>query len=251
MAPHRDNIAFLKSKYPDVPYLLSETGPGRPSHAPSDISTYLKAFAFTLYYVDFMLYGMSIGIARIDGTQRPANRHSYWFPDAGKLTNNPGSEVGAPFYAWPYVADFLGSTNSSVGVVGLGVGEEKDQHTAYAIYEDNTLARVALLNMKVWMADSHETRGSTTFEIDGVDATDGRIARLTAENGASATGYDHGGGNITWAGEQWAYKIDKGNGHVVGKGWKKLDTTGGGKIRVDVGDSEAVMLDFTSKVGAT
>jgi hypothetical protein len=251
MAPDRDNIAFLKSKYPDVPYLLSETGPGHPAHSPSphNVTKYLNAFAFALYNVDFMLYGMSIGVARIDGTQRPANIHSYWVPPAGDLTKNAGNEVRAPFYAWPYIADFLGSTKSSVGVVELSAGDEKDLHTAYAVYEDNKIARVALLNMKVWMPENYGTRGSATFEIDGVDATDVQIAQLTAEKGASARGYDYDKSNITWAGEQWAYQIDQGNGHEVGEGWKPLDATGG-KIRVDVSDSEAVMLDFTGKAGA-
>jgi hypothetical protein len=251
MAPHRDNIAFLKSKNPNVPYLLSETGPALSG---ANVTSYLNAFAFTLFYIDFMLYGMSVGVARIDGTQRPANTHSYWVPPSGDLTGNRGNEVRAGYYAWPFVVDFLGNTSSSVGVVELNVGEEKDHQSAYAVYavyEDNKLARVALLNMKVWMAVKDGMRGNATFEIDGVDATDAKIARLTAKEGASARGYDVDRTNITWAGEQWAYKIDEGNGHVVGEGWKQLDATGAGKISVDVSDSEAVMLDFTGKVGAS
>ena len=248
MAPHRDNIAFLKSKYPNLPYLLSETGPRLSNKS---VTAYLDTFAFALFYVDFMLYGMSVGVARIDGTQRPANTHSYWVPAAGKRTGNPGNEVHAPYYAWPYVADFLGNTKSTAGVVELDVGAEKDQRSAYAVYEGNKLARVALLNLKVWMAGNDGTRGKTTFEIDGVDATGAKIARLTAEDGVSAGGYDVDRKNITWAGEQWAYKIDKGNGHMVGEGWTPLDATTGGKINVDVSDSEAVMLDFTGKASAS
>jgi hypothetical protein len=242
MAPHRHNIAFLKSKYPNIPYLLSETGP---SLAGLSVTAYLNAFAYTLFYIDFMLYGMTVGVARIDGTQRPANTHSHWVPASGKLTGNPGNEVRASYYAWPYVADFLGNTNSRVGVVELDIGEEKDQRSAYAIYEDNKLARVALLNLKVWMADNGRERGNVTFEINGADATNVKVARLMAKDGVSARGYDYDGTNITWAGERWAYKIDKGNGHIVEEGWKQLDATTSGKIRVDVMDSEAVMLDFT------
>lgn len=248
MAPHRENIAFLKSKYPHVSYVLSETGTGLSG---ASVTPYLGGFATTLFYVDFMLYAMSVGVARVDGTQRPANIHSYWVPASGDLTGNPGNEVRAPYYAWPYIADFLGNTNSSAGVVELDVGDEKDQQSAYAVYEDDKLARVALVNLKVWMAGNSGTRGKATFEIDGVDATDAKIARLTAKEGVSARGYDFNGTNITWAGEQWAYKIDQGNGHVVGEGWKHLDTTGNGKISVDVSDSEAVMLDFTGKAGAS
>lgn len=247
MAPHRENIAFLRAKHPNVPYILSETGP---QLSGADVTKYLNTLAYTLYCVDFMLYSMSVGVARVDGTQRPANTHSYWVPASGRLTQNPGNEVRAPYYAWPYIADFLGNTKATTGVVELAVGAEKDQRSAYAVYEDDKLVRIALLNMKPWEAESKEKRGSTTFEINGINQKNIRVAHLTAKDGVSAGGFDYNGKNITWAGEQWAYKIDRGHGHRVRGGWIPLDTTCSGKICVEVSDSEAVMLDFTGKAGA-
>ena len=59
-----------------------------------------------------------------------------------------------------------------------------------------------------------------------------------------ALGYDIGGSdaNVTWAGEQWSYKIDNGKGHFPHGKQEETVQVKKGVAEVKVPDSEAVIV---------
>ena len=179
---------------------------------------------------------MAQGVARIDGTQRPAALHSLFVPVNG-IPDNPGPSVRAPFYAQPFIADFIKSTT---GVVEMGLNS--DFLTAYAAYNANGLARVALVNLHEWNAGDNTQRGNQTFVLKVPTSTKNvTVGRLTAAAGAEAGGFDNGGQNITYAGQQWSYSVDNGKGHPSAASTTKVQVSNG-VATVSVKDSEAVVV---------
>lgn len=216
--------------------MLSETG----SALVGNLS-FTGAFAACLWSVDFQLYSMSRGVARVDGTQRPAAQHSLWVPISG-LKSNPGPSVRPPFYAQPFIADFIGKSGTTA-VVNLGLGSEK--LAAYAAYNGATLARVAIVNLNEWnTGDSKRPVQSFVLNVPkGINSV--TVRHLHSDAGAGAFGYDFGGAdqNITWAGEQFSYKVDDGKGHVSDKVSTTVNAVGG-SVTIPVPDSEAVIVSF-------
>ena len=95
-----ESISYLRNHDPSVRYILSETGSAlQGSHK------FQSWFGACLWSVDFQLYAMSQGVSRVSGTQRPVARHSLWIPKPNLTEEGP--QVRAPYYAQPFVADFV------------------------------------------------------------------------------------------------------------------------------------------------
>ena len=183
---------------------------------------------------------MSQGVARVDGTGRPAANHSLFVPVAG-IPGSPGPQVRGPYYAQLFAADFIGKTNGATGVANLDL--KSDFLTAYAAYTaDKKLARVALTNLHEWNASGGATRPAQAFAVKVPAGTASvRVGRLTAQAGAEAGGFDNNGQNITWAGQQWSYKVDDGKGHPNAASTETVAVANGVAV-VSVKASEAVIV---------
>ncbi|KAJ5623969.1 hypothetical protein N7510_000278 [Penicillium lagena] len=235
-------IDYLNAYEPDVEFVLSETGSGEWS--PIEIEA---GFGAALWSIDFRLYSLTQGVGRVDATQRPAALHSYWVPDNSAGDANPGPQVRAPWYALPFIADFLGQNPGKVAEVDLG----SDTLTAYAIYDANTNAvfKVALLNLRVWViGESVNSRGSENISFPvPVNTFSYTVQRLESAAGAQAMGFDYAGPeqSITWAGEEWSYSIDQGRGHTVeGVVAVETYTVTDGIVEVEILDSEAIIINL-------
>jgi len=233
--PYKANIDYLKSKYANVSYVLSETGTALKGKV-----EYSNAFGACLSNVDFQLWAMSSGVTRVTGTQRPAAQHALWVPV--NVQTNPGPQVRAPFYAQPFVADFIGNSTRPVAAINLDL--KSDFLTAYALYEGEALARVALVNLREWNNTMDTPRGNKTFAINVPTGNNKvSVSRLRARAGAAARGFDANGQNITWAGTQWSYKADEGKGQLIAPKSEPI-TVQDGIATVEIADSEAVMVFF-------
>lgn len=227
-------LTYLKAHNPNIPFILSETG----SALGTATQSFNSAFGAALWAIDFKLYSMSRGVSRVHGTQRPQAPHSLWIPVAN-VTNSPGPQVRAPFYAEPFVADFVGKSGGKVGAVNMDLAS--DFLAVYAAYEDGKLARVALLNMREWNRGDG-ARGSTQFKVKtGADKV--KVARLQAVEGALAGGFDVDGKNITYGGVQWAKGL--GNGRDFGTVRVDEVVVKAGEAVVEVAESEAVIVHLT------
>ena len=239
-----ESIVYLnENEDPAIQYIISESGSSL-AGPPLD---YQATFGACLWAADFMLYGMSRGVKRIDLTQRPATWHSLWVPDDS--TNdpslgaqyNPGPQVRGPWFAMPMLADFVGAEPGAV-VELLG----EDTLTAYAMLDETstTLGKVVILNMRFWSESDDKSRPAMSFTVpvgEGVDTV--TVKRLQSEAGAYAGGHDMNGKDVTWAGETWSYEIDNGEGHFVDRaGRSETVEVCDGVALVQVRDSEAVIV---------
>lgn len=239
--PLKPQLEYLKQNDPTVQPILSETG----SSTQSSIEIQ-SGFGAALWCIDFQLYSLTQGISRVDATHRPAALHSYWVPDNSTGTLNPGPQVRGVWYALPFIADFLGQNPGKVIEVDMG----SDTLAAYAIYDASTSAvsKLALINLRAWANGDGSSRGSETVSVpvsSGISSVS--VKRLQSAAGAQAMGFDYAGPseNITWAGEQWSYFIDRGNGHqVAGVAAEVSHPVSDGKVQIQIQDSEALSIEF-------
>lgn len=145
------------------------------------------------------------------------------------------------FYALPFTADFVSNSGATQSVVEQDL--KSDYFTAYAMYSGGTLARVALVNLRMWRKSDGTARPSETFPVKvPASTTSVRVRRLHADAGAEASGSDVDSSQpITYAGEEWSYAADDGKGHSVGA----VDETvavSNGVANIVVPDSEAVIV---------
>ena len=194
--------------------------------------------------MDFNLAAMVRRVDRLADSGRPAAQHSSWVPD--NSSQNEGPSVRAPFAVDPMMADFVGKTPHSI--TELSISGNPDVMSAYAGYDSKTgkLDRVALVNMHLWENGQNTPRPVRTMNLEiGNQAQVVRVQRLHADHGAKALGYDLGGphANVTWAGEQWTYKLDRGEGHfVTGQVQEESVQVKNGVAAIPVPDSEAVIV---------
>ena len=88
---------------------------------------------------------MTLGVQRVNWAMKKVGGFSLWLPQA--IEDHPKPEVRAPYYAQPFIADFIGR-GGTTKVVDLKLGQ--DRHSAYAAYEHGKLARIALVNLNLW-----------------------------------------------------------------------------------------------------
>lgn len=152
----------------------------------------------------------------------------------------PGRVQGG-WYGHVFVADFIGrDTGNNLRVYELGEldgGEDADL-VGYAGYENGQLAKVAVVNLRLWDGDHPRNRpkGKITLNLEGVeDGTEVTVRRLTGPSGVQTSG-------ITWAGLDWPAECN-------GKETLKSNTTAkakvtGGKVNVTINATEAVLLTW-------
>ncbi|KAJ4297631.1 hypothetical protein N0V90_005525 [Kalmusia sp. IMI 367209] len=216
-----------------VGYIFSETG------GPLGVSKEEFAlFANTLWAVNFMLYSMSHGVQRVSLVQRPVAKRSLWIPSAGLST--PGPRVQAPWYAMPFVADFLGkSVSGPRGVAHLPL--DTNFITAYAMYEGDQISKVALVNLRNFAGQ--ESRKAVKVRLQGLGGVEEvRIGRLHAPEGTAAGGMDVNKKEIKWQDQEW--RFDVGMGKVSGEMMQKTLKVTGGVVEVVIPDSEAIIVYF-------
>ena len=205
--------------------------------------TFASGFGYALWAVDFNLVAMSRGVARVNNlAARPSADRAFWCPDNSAAPKSPGPQVRAPFPSAIFVADFLGKGENTAVVE---VDTKKDLLSAYAAYDAKKLQRVALVNLRLYNGTEKETRGKMTFDVSVGNVQSVKVQRLQADLGVAAMGYDFAGskGNVSWAGEQWSYKLDGGKGHKTnGKAEESTVKVVNGVAAVDVPDSEAVIV---------
>lgn len=237
------NIKSVHEDDGEMAFVLSEVGSAI-GETPANFSS---GFGAALWAVDFHLASMSRGVKRISNTMRPESTHSFWIPDNSGGKSTMGPSVQGLFIAAPFVTDFVG--NGSLGqVVEVEVPGKPDLFSAYAMYsrDSSQLQRVALINLRQWYPDLSDNRGHAVFTLELGSAQSATVRRMHSERGVFAVGFDQGGPeeNVTWAGEQWAWNIDKGQGHFPRGLEEETVESNNGKIEVTVPNSEAVIVFF-------
>lgn len=111
--------------------------------------------------------------------------------------------------------------------------------SAYAAYNGEKLARVALVNLELW--DGHHSRPSsrnnTSIALDLPAGTEKvTVKKLTSPLGGTA----HETDQITWGGMSWTYQ-NGGKAESITNGLGELTVKGGGVVNLKLAASGAAI----------
>lgn len=195
-------LSWLKANRPDLPFVLSEVGNSlMSSHMPE----YQARLGSALWQVDFYLYAMELGVARVNYQQMFANTYQpiMWQP-VEYLGVAP--HVTPNFYSQPLIADFIGSSGTTTMTqLNITSTEEVANVSAYAAFEDGSPKRVALVNLNYWNQTSSGTdRPSVSIDIS-IPSELG-VTTVTVEYLSSPLGAGADADTVTYAGSQWTYE---------------------------------------------
>lgn len=202
---HLNESSLLADR--DLPYLLGETNSLYNQGAPG----LSNSFGAALWGVDFNLYAAATGIARVHMHQGTGYRYAAWQP-MESVNETKGTK--APYYGSVAVAAVLGDLDGDreVRVANVDVaGEERSvRESAYVVYVDGRLERVAVLQMTEWNytvgGDGGEgERPSERFVFELPEGWDGEVVvkRLMANGSDAITG-------VTFDGVSYNYELDEG-----------------------------------------
>ncbi|KAI1338313.1 glycoside hydrolase family 79 protein [Xylariaceae sp. FL0016] len=192
---YKVHIDYLNANQGGLPFILNEVGN---SLNPTNNYEYQARLGSALWQVDFYLYSMVIGVARINYQQIMHSGFDMWLPVASA---GLPAQVFSNYYSQPFIGDFIG-TSGQTRVSMLDTGDQ-DNVAAYAAYDNGTLSRIAVVNLNYWNETSSGTsRGSTTFDLAGFpDGTESlQVYKLSSPAGAGGDA-----SNITYGGSQWTY----------------------------------------------
>lgn len=223
----RKFIIYLRENHPQIPFIISEVGN---SLNPTHDYSYQAVLGSALWAVDFQLYAMSIGIARINWQQIMHSGFDMWLPvDSGDMRK----QTFANFYAMPFVGDFIG-TGGSTRATQLDTGFENI--VAYAAFFDDKPVRVAIVNLNIWDPGDGERPSITVTLNVPADSQEVKVDFLSGTGGAHA-----GASDITYAGSQWTAASEGAEVKGVRNDSQILDIRDG-KVNVEVSNSQAVLV---------
>ncbi|KAF9885639.1 hypothetical protein FE257_012730 [Aspergillus nanangensis] len=196
VGPHVElarNLSYL-----GLPYVLSETnsiaGQGR-------INT-TDVMGDALWVVDFTLWVGANNIKRIHFHQGTGYRYASWQP---VTINTTQPTTRPPYYGHIMASRALGNSNDT-RIVNLPL--PRDTEAAYAIYEKDSLARIAILNMEE-STSSATHRAHREYNLRLPKGFCGaKVERLMAAGSDSRTG-------ITFGGISYDYELAGGKPVVV------------------------------------
>ncbi|KUI64548.1 Beta-glucuronidase [Cytospora mali] len=194
-------LSWLKANRPDLPFVLSEVGNSLMStHMPE----YQARLGSALWQVDFYLYAMQLGIARINYQQMLADTYQpiMWLP-VEYLGESP--HVTANYYSQPLIADFIGSSGTTTMTqLNITSAEEVANVSAYAAFEDGSPKRIAVVNLDYWNQTSSDIdRPSVSIDLS-IPSSLG-VTTVTVNYLSSPVGAGADADTITYAGSQWTY----------------------------------------------
>ena len=219
----------------DLPFAITEVNSlsGFGQYNISDV------FGGALWTLDWNLYGASTGdIQRIHMQQGTNSRYQSWQPLDTEKTSK-GTKV--PYYGDIAVATALGKSGehcTQVAAIELPDGNAETD-TAYGIYEDGALARMAIINFESYNQTSTAKRPVKTWQFN-TDKCWGQatIQRLWAAGSDAKQ-------DITFDGYSYEYELDGGRpvkvDNVVTGETIDLDN---GSVTVDVPASSAVIVNL-------
>lgn len=208
-------------------------------------------FASALWAVDYVLYVASLQVSRLYFHMGTAYRYSPWQP----ITVN-GT---APFAKPLYYGNLLTASALSGGNKQVQVLLNETSLTAYAVFDAGsngstalsaqstaarqpTLTSLVVLNLNIYNSTFTTPRPYTNFDFTlptragnvSSASSDIQVHRLTAPGIEVAN-------NVTFAGQH----VDNNSGEITGeKIVEEVEDLGDSKIRVKVGDGEAVLITF-------
>lgn len=231
-------IDWLRANRPDLPFVLSEVGNSLAGDAYEP--GYQAVLGSALWQVDFYLYAMALGVARVHYQQLLAYGYQpiLWLP-VEYLGMAP--HVTANFYALPLVADFIGSSgDATLAQLNITAGDDAENVAAYAAFEAGAPKRVAVVNMNYWNETSGTDRDSVSIDLSIPTS----VSTVTVDHLSSPLGAGADATTITYAGSQWTYE-STGNEVTGVRDDTEVLTATDGLVTITVNASSAVLVSFS------
>ncbi|KAI9924234.1 hypothetical protein MW887_007184 [Aspergillus wentii] len=206
-----------------LPYILSETnsiaGQGRINKT--------DVLGDALWLVDYTLWVGAHGVKRIHFHQGMNYRYASWQP---MESNGTLPTTRPPYYGHTMASHALGNS-SDTRIANIPLKE--DTESAYAIYDDNSLSRIAILNMQESFANA-TSRPTEKYTVKVPNHFHrARVDRLIAPGSDSRT-------NITFGGVSYDYTRSR--GHPVVLNSPEYAAIKDGMLQIAVPASSAVLL---------
>ncbi|KAJ6506729.1 hypothetical protein C8R45DRAFT_1175913 [Mycena sanguinolenta] len=227
----RANVEFSHAH--NISFVLGEVGPALGGNGTVNPELF-GTLGGALWSLDFLLYGMSMGISRVSMQQGTNFRMSAWQAvDGGK--GHPKA-VHGDFYGLVAGADFIG-TEGDLKIRTLP--SDDADIVGYAGYNAERLTKVAMLNLQIWnQGDGHRSQRNITLTKLGADVKTVRVSRLTSSGGATDEK------NITWAGLQFTAK-NNGTVEETGEGPMTINVKNGSSVTpIMIAASEAAVIEI-------
>lgn len=230
------NIAFTKANNSHIPFILGEVGSAIGADGDDTTRALYGTLGAALWTLDFLLHGMTIGIARVSMQLGTNFRIAAWQPV--DRANHPMA-VHANYYGLVAGAAFVGGDDGDLQIRELGGAVNGHPNVVgYAGYHGGRLSKIAVLNLQVWDggAGVRPAKNVALAKLGG-DVSKVRVSRLT---GANATAED----GITWAGKRWTAE-NNGTEYADGEKPVTIAVQDGVLVKhVVVKASEAVMVEI-------
>lgn len=191
-------LDWLSANRPDLPFVLSEVGN---SLSGSYVPQYQAVLGSALWQVDFYLYAMALGIARVHYQQMFAETYQpiMWLPVEYQ---GMAPHVTANFYSQPLIGDFLGDSGET-SMEQLDISPALENVAAYAAFESGEPKRVAIVNLEYWNEGTSATdRSSVAVQL----AVPDDVTTVTVDYLDSPAGAGADATTITYGGSQWTYE---------------------------------------------
>lgn len=229
-----------------------------------------------LWTVDWMLYAMSLGIARVSMQQGTGFAYAAWQPQPLSDRNTPHIDdkwkhqaIAAPYYGYLFVADFIGpdpdvqmqqltiDNNGNTGNNGNTQGNFKSRansnaqgngnngnvqpFVAYGAYEHGTLQRIAIINLEQCGSPAAKCTDTTISLPVPEGKTKATLSKMTGPNdsGTMAMGKD-----MAYAGKNYQWERNGEAGDTTLANTQTSVTAESGFMTFLVRQSEAVLVTF-------
>ena len=199
-----------------------------------------NSFGAALWGVDFNLMAAATNIKQVFMHQGTDYRYASWQPISTTKTT-----IGTKpsYYGNVAVAAALGNiTRSAVRVANVPLKQSTE--AAYAIYSDDKLARIMVINMKEYnysvSSISPRPVPSYNFTLPASCKGSGMVQRLIANGSDAISG-------VSFNGMSWNYELNEGKGQLLGNVTRDevVWIASSGDVSVPVPDSSAALVQLT------
>ncbi|KAJ5350891.1 hypothetical protein N7541_008618, partial [Penicillium brevicompactum] len=246
LTQYTDDMALIHAHDPNITFLLGETNS---DYVNLNMSQVEGVFGSSLWLIDYLLYGMSLvrannitgykdtnnkqNITRFNLIQGTTFGYAGWTPVE---YNGLAPQVRAPLYGQIVAADAIGR-HPMVQVKALEF--ERDDLSAYAIYESGILARYVVVNLDEWNSTSNYPRPSRKLAVKIPRHLKSVDVKKLVGPGASADT------DISWGGFSWNYT----DGRLARSGKREVEVLrpSNGAVSLELFSTEAAIVELKLK----
>ena len=218
----------------DFPLVIDEFG----QSIGQDDTDFQNVLGSSLFRAAFSMYCMTIGVHRLHHQSLLSSYGALWLPHASSSVD---PQPFAAYYGVLMAAEFVGpGTNTKVYQLANPSGANADYFGAFAAYDDGSLSRIALFDLKEYNT-TESGRPINRFTLTNLDssATTATVKHLNSQAGTSGSP-----ATISYDDNQYPYS-NHGKAQGTGGGTTSSITITGGQVTVTLEQGSAALVTFS------